>query len=88
MKKTRKDKGVFHLDSKTMSYKSNLTDLYFEYETKEIEGLAYSVNKEFETYYNGELYYFYPSKDNRKICTRVALFQELVRERAYGKHKE
>lgn len=88
MKKTRKDKGVFHLDSKTLSYKSSLTDLYFEYETKEIEGLAYSVNKEFETYYNGELYYFYPSKDDRKICTRVALFQELVRERAYGKHKE
>ena len=88
MKKTTKDKGVFHIDSKTLSYKSSLTDLYFEYETPEIEGLAYSVNKEFETYYNGQLYYFYPTKDDPKICTRVALFQELVRERAYGKHKE
>lgn len=88
MKKTTKDKGVFHIDSKTVSYKSLLIDLYFEYETPEIEGLAYSVNREFETYYNGQLYYFYPTKDDPKICTRVALFQELVRERAYGKHKE
>ena len=88
MKKTHKDKGVFHIDSKTMSYKSSLTDLYFEYNTAELEGIAYSVNEEFETYYNGQLYYFYPAKDNRKICTRVALFQELVRLRENGKHKE
>ncbi len=88
MKKTTKDHGVFHIDSKTMSYKSSLTDLYFEYKTDEVEGLAYSVNEEFETYYNGQLYYFYPAKKERKICTRVALFQELVRERAYGNHNK
>ena len=86
MKKTRWDKGVFHIDSKIVSYKSNLNDLYFEYKTAELEGIAYSVNEEFETYYNGELYYFYPAKGERKICTRVALFQELVRLRANGKH--
>ena len=88
MKKTRKEKGVFHIDSKTMSYKSDVADSCFEYVTPEIEGIAYSVNEEFETYHNGELYYFYPVNADPKICTRIALFHELVRERTYGKHKE
>ena len=84
-RKIRKDEGVFHFDNQKVSYQSNKTDLYFEYNTADLEGIAYSVNSEFETYYNGQLYYFYPKKGNREICTRVALFQELVRLRANGK---
>ena len=64
-----------------------IKDFSFEYETNKLEGLAYSVNEEFEMYHEGELYYFYPVQ-NKKICTRVALLQELVRERDYGTNKE
>ena len=87
MKEKRQDKGVFHFDSKHISYKSSVKDFSFEYETSKLEGLAYSVDEEFEMYHAGELYYFYPTQ-NKKICTRVALLQELVRERDYGTNKE
>lgn len=85
MKSKRKDHGVFHLDKNGVFYKSLNKDFSFEYKTHELEGIAYSVNKEFEMYYEGELYYFYPSKENRQICTRIALLHELLKEREYGK---
>lgn len=81
MRKKRKDKGVFHIDKDKVVYHSTKTDLRFEYETKKMEGIAYSINEEFEMYYNDELYYFYPHKKNRKVCTRIALYQELIKER-------
>lgn len=87
MKNKRKDHGYFHFDSEKLWYKSNENDIYFEYETKKLEGIAYSVNQEFEMYYEGELYYFYPVEDKR-ICTRIALLQEMLREKEYGKHEE
>lgn len=79
-RKIRKDAGTFHIDKDKVSYKSNQTDLYFEYKVSELEGIAYSVNNEFEMYYKDELYYFYPN-ENRKICTRIALLYEMLRER-------
>ena len=87
MKKKTKDHGIFHFDSNKISYKSSGKDIYFEYETKKIEGIAYSVNEEFEMYHEGQLHYFYPVKD-RWICARIALLQELLREKEYGKQKQ
>ena len=81
MKKSRTDKGVFHFDSNELYFKSCLRDFSFSYETKKLEGIAYSVDEEFELYYGDELYYFYPPKGERKVCTRVALVQELLRKR-------
>ena len=86
MRKTRKEKGVFHLDKDHITYKSSTNDTFFEYETTKLQGIAYSANEEFEMWHNGELYYFYPSKDDRRICTRIALIHELLRDKAYGKH--
>lgn len=88
MKKKRKDHGFFHFDKDTISYKSALKDFSFEYQTTLIEGIAYSVNEEFEMYHKGELYYFYPAKDSRKVCTRIPLLHELLLEKGYGKQEE
>ena len=80
VKKPRLDKGVFHIDNKLVRY-SNESGTVFEYTIEQLEAIAYSVNEEFEMYYKNELYYFYPSKDDRSICTRIALLFELLKER-------
>lgn len=87
VKKIRTEKGVFHLDSEKVSFRSELTDLYFEYSIDNLEGIAYSVNQEFEMYYKDELYYFYPTKDDRAVCTRVALLFEMMKEERYENGK-
>lgn len=79
VRKVGTDEGVFHIDSKMLYYKSSISDLYFEYPISKLQGIAYSVNEEFEMYYNDDLYYFYP-KDNKKICTRIALIFEILKE--------
>ena len=79
VKDVRVEKGVFHLDHDKVSFRSDISDLYFEYTTDRLEGIAYSVNEEFEMYYQDELYYFYPPKGERAVCTRVALLHELLR---------
>ena len=79
--KPRLDKGTFRFTNKKVSYKSIVTNDYFEYRIDQLEGIAYSVNEEFELYHKGELYYFYPSKVDRAICTRIALIFELMKEK-------
>ena len=79
VRKALLDEGIFHLDKEGLYYKSTQSDIYFEYKVKDLKGIAYSVNEEFEMYYNNDLYYFYP-KENRKICTRIALVFEILRE--------
>ena len=83
VKQVRKDKGVFRLTGTKVSYTSDLSDLYFEYGTDVLEDIAYSVDKEFEMYYQNELYYFYPSRDDRAVCTRVALLYGLLKEQQH-----
>ena len=78
-RKVVKDEGLFHLDKNMLYYKSNTSDIYFEYKVEDLKGIAYSVNEEFEMYYNDDLYYFYP-KENRKECTRIALIFEILKE--------
>ena len=88
VRKIRKEKGTFHLDAEKVSFRSELTDLYFEYTIDHLEGIPYSLNKEFEFYHNDELYYFYPPKGERAVCTRVALLFELMKEERNGNGKE
>ena len=79
VKRPVSDAGTFHIDGERLFYKSDTSDIFFEYATGELEGIAYSVNEEFEMYHKGDLYYFYP-KENRKICTRIALVFEIIKE--------
>ena len=79
VKEIRKEKGVFHLDPEKVYFRSDKSDLYFEYKIEHLEGIAYSVNEEFELYYKDELYYFYPPEGQRQVCTRVALLYEMLR---------
>ena len=81
----RLDKGVFHFDKNGVSYTSSENGLVFKYTIDELEAIAYSVNEEFEMYYRNELYYFYPSKDDKSICTRVALIYEAIKDVEYGR---
>lgn len=80
-----RDEGVFRLDADGVRYRSVKRDYGFGFALKDLEGIAYSVNEEFELYYDNRLHYFYP-KGNRKICTRVALLYDLLKEEEYGKH--
>ncbi|MBQ7600809.1 MAG: VTT domain-containing protein [Lachnospiraceae bacterium] len=79
VRKVRKEKGIFHLDAEKVWFKSSVSDLYFEYTVEALEGIAYSPNEEFELYYQNELYYFYPKKGERNVCTRVALLFEMLK---------
>ena len=79
--KPRMDKGTFRFTNKKVSYKSIVTNDYFEYRIDQLEGIAYSVGEEFEFYHKGELYYFYPTKEDKAICTRIALIFELMKEK-------
>lgn len=79
VKEPRTEKGVFHLDHDKVYFRSSISELYFEYTTDVLEGIAYSVNEEFEMYHKDELYYFYPPEGERTVCTRVALLYELIR---------
>ena len=54
-----------------MSTEEKLQQLFFP--------IAYSPNEEFELYYQNELYYFYPKKGERNVCTRVALLFEMLK---------
>ena len=83
----RSEKGVIHFDKDVISFKSTQSDLAFSYENAKLEGIAYSVNEEFELYYQDELYYFYPTNMDRAVCTRIALLHELLKARADGRVK-
>ena len=51
----------------------------FAHSLSVLQALAFSINEEYECYYNNELYYFYPV-DNPKSCTRMALLYDLLTE--------
>ena len=87
-KKPRMDRGVFHFDNEKVSYKSIVDGNYFEYKISQLEGIAYSVNEEFEMYYKNDLYYFYPLKEDKAICTRIALIFESMKEKAEYERRE
>ena len=53
-------------------------EVSFSYSLDYLQALPFSVNKEYECYYNNELYYFYP--ENGTSCTRVCLIYDLLQE--------
>lgn len=75
----KKDSGIFTLNENGLSFVSSKTGYEILMTKEELEGIAYSVNEEFEFYYNNQLHYFYPKKD-RAICTRISLLYELLKE--------
>lgn len=65
--------GICALNNDEFSFKGNIKqDVNFSIPIKQLKALAFSVNEEFECYYNDELYYFYPLT-NSKQCTKWAL---------------
>ena len=76
-----KERGHFHIDSQKVSFSSTKSNYYFEKPISQMEGIPYSVNSEFEFYHNGDLHFFYPPKADRKVCTRIALVFELLKEK-------
>lgn len=77
--KYEKDEGLCTLTNQTISFKSTKRDYYIEKDLKELFGLAFGVNEEFEFYDNERLHYFYP-KENKTMCTRWALLVDLINE--------
>ena len=76
------ENGIFTLTDRGVSYFKDGKQVFF-YSIDSLEGIAYSVNEEFELYHNNRLYYFYPEGDKR-ICTRLALIYDLLKEKNNG----
>ena len=64
-------KDYFSFTSKKLSFKIELSKLL---------ALPFSCDKEFELYYNDQLYYFYPTTNKRQVV-RWALIVDLIKER-------
>ena len=65
------------LSKDAFTYHSDKTD--FSIPTERIPALAFSCGSEFELYYQGEQYYFYPT-DNGQQTARWSLLIDLFRE--------
>ena len=73
----RRERGVCTLTSEAFTYRSDKRE--FSIPTDKIPALAYSYNKEFELYYEGDQYYFYPV-GNRQQIMRWAVIVDLLWE--------
>ena len=83
-KDNRTDRGIFRFDRHGVSYESETDGTSFSYTVRDLEGIAFSVNEEFEMYWRDELYYFYP-RENRAVCTRTAAVFEMLKKE-YDEH--
>ena len=74
-----KGKGICRLTKQGLTFKGiiNKEEVEFEVPIKQLHALAFSVNEEFECYYEEDLYYFYPTS-NRSQCTKWALIVDLL----------
>ena len=73
--KKRREKGVCTLTPQAFSYHSDKTD--FTMPSESLPALEYTCGKEFELYYNNELYRFYPDEQRTQV-TRWALIIDLL----------
>mgnify|MGYP002625439102 CR=1 FL=1 len=80
-----KEKGHCTLTKDGFSYRSDSTEYTVGFDA--LPALPFSVNAEFETYINGDQYYFYPT-ENRRQVVRWALTVDLIREMRDGEAKE
>lgn len=73
--------GVTKITKEGFSFSGEVSGnkVSFSYSLDYLQALPFSINEEYECYYNNELYYFYP-KDNRASCTKVALIYDLLQE--------
>ena len=74
----RRETGECTLSPEAFTYRSD--SIEFSIPTDKLPALAFSCNKEFELYHEGELYYFYPA-ENRQQVARWALLVDLLAER-------
>ncbi len=72
-----KEQGRCTLTGEGFSYRSDSVSFTIGFDA--LPALPFSVNTEFETYYNGDLYYFYPT-ENRRQVVRWALIVDLIKE--------
>ncbi len=80
-----KETGRCSLNAEGFSYRSDRESFTIGFD--ELPALPFSCNKEFETYHNGDQYYFYPI-ENRRQVVRWALIVDLIKELRDGKTKE
>ncbi len=72
-----RETGRCVLDNTGLTYTSDKTSFTVGYDM--LPALPFSVNAEFETYHDGDLYYFYPT-ENRRQVVRWALLVDLIKE--------
>lgn len=72
-------RGNINLTNTEFTYTARQNKYSFTKKISNMEALAYSVNKEFETYNNDQLHYFYPVQ-NRKICTKMSIIVDCLKE--------
>ena len=80
-KRKRSEKGLCVLSEEGFRYIGNGKDFLIDYSL--LPALAFSCDKEFELYYENDLYYFYPV-ENRRQVVRWGLYVDLIRERNDG----
>ena len=73
-----REKGICTLTPELFSYSSPGGG--FSIPTEKLSALPFSCGEEFETYYENELYYFYPT-ENRNQVARWALAVDILKER-------
>ena len=78
MKLRKKEKGECELTAEAFSYRSD--SVSFTIPAEKLDALPFSCGEEFETYYENELYYFYPEKERVQVV-RWALIVDILRER-------
>lgn len=76
--KIEEGEGICYLNNADFSFDGVMGEnLSFKIPVDRLKTLAFSVNEEFECYYNDELYYFYPV-NNRIQCTKWALIVDEI----------
>lgn len=74
----RRERGYCTLDKNEFTYRSD--DVLFTVDMEKLHALPFSVNLEFELYYKGEQYYFYPVQNRRQV-TRFGLIADIIYEK-------
>ena len=80
-----KEKGHCTLTREGFSYRSDSVSFTIGFDA--LPALPFSVGTEFETYYNGDQYYFYPTENRRQVA-RWALIVDLLKEMRDGETEE
>jgi hypothetical protein len=72
--KDKDGQGICTLNKNTFSFKGivNKEDVEFSIPIRNLKALAFTAGKEFECYYDDDLYYFYPN-ENKAQCAKWAL---------------